>query len=179
MKKFLTLLIALGFLIISGNYALAEDNFSTERQGHFKNRKEKRQEHRKHFKKKRQEVKERLHLTEEQKTRARAIHEEARPKIKPIVEKIRAKKREIIEMKQSGATREEMHQKIREIKSLISEANEIREENIKKFESILDAQQKAEFEKIKAEVKEKREQMRSKMHERMNNRLHPEHMEME
>lgn len=67
-----------------------------------------------------------LNLTDEQKAQAKKIREEGKEKIKPLM---------------------------KEMKELREKIDEARKENMKEFENILTAEQKAQFEKIKAEKK--------------------------
>ncbi len=178
MKKFLMILATIIYVALVGNCAFAEEDFSPG--GGFKaKRQEMRQNFKEQTKQKRKELKNRLNLSEEQKAKAKAIREEARPRIQPIVEKMKAKKQEIMELRQSGATKEEVKNKADELKSLREQANEIRSENVKKFEAILDPQQKTDFQSFKSEIKQKRKQMRTKFKEKRKNRLKHQHMQMD
>lgn len=101
---------------------------------------------------------ERLKLTEEQKAQAKAIRMKGHEKIKPVMEQIKAKKQEADAVKMSristAAQEEKLEQIKKEMHALRQEARTIRHENMKEFESILTAEQKAEFEKIKQEGRE-------------------------
>ncbi len=145
MKRVIALLAA-GIVILSaGSYACAE--------GHD-------------FKQKRQQIKqelrERLNLTPEQQEQAKQIRENAKPEIAPVIEQIKQKKQEIKEMKQTDASSEELKEKREEIKSLRQKANAIRKENMQKFESILNPEQKTEFNRFKEEMKQKRKNYKGK-----------------
>lgn len=67
-----------------------------------------------------------LNLTAEQKAQAKQIREDGRAKIKPLMEQMRETRRQV---------------------------DAIRQENMQAFEKILTAEQKAQFEQIKAEKK--------------------------
>lgn len=75
---------------------------------------------------------ENLNLTEKQQAEVKAMREEAEMKLKPLKE---------------------------QAKELRMQMEEIRDENIKKFESILTPEQKAKLEKIKAEGKNYKKKM--------------------
>lgn len=179
MKKFLMMLTTIIYVFMAGNCAFAQNSPENHNSSGILNKKQKmHQKHKEKFKQKKQEIKNRLNLTEEQKAKAKVIHEEAKPKIKPIIEKMRKKIGEIQQLKQSGASREEIMKKVEEIKALKQEANQIRKKNVEKFESILTPEQKAEFEKIKSEIEQKREQMRNKLKEQREKRIQKHKMEM-
>lgn len=107
-------------------------------------------------KQKRPSIDDRLKLTEEQKKQAHEIRMKGHEQIKPVFEKIKAKKAEIIKIAQDQKLSDE--QKTKKINALEidilklkQEARKIRMENTKEFESILTADQKAEFNKMKEE----------------------------
>lgn len=104
-------------------------------------------------------IDERLKLTEEQKVEAKAIRMKGHEKMKPVFEKIKAKKQEAEAVKMSRIAVQAQEEKLavikNEIKTLKQEARKIREENTKEFEAILTPEQKIEFEKIKAEGRER------------------------
>ncbi len=167
MKKFLVLFTAVVIAFTTINCAFAWDDDDDGYQRGPKgprgaHRESFREKHKEEIKKHKEEIKRRLKLTEEQKVQAKAIRQQARPKIEPIIEQMHKQAENILEMKQSGASQEEIKSEIEKMKALGKQANEIREENIKKFEAILNEEQKAEFKKIKAEVKQKKGEFRSK-----------------
>ena len=162
MKKIVVLMAAVMFTSLVGNYVYAEDVSNEAR-----HKPKFHQKHMEHFKQKREELREKLNLTEEQKEKAKQLRMEARPAIKPIIEKLRQEKHELREMQKSGASKEELKTKIEKIKSLRQEANKIREKNMKKFEAILDSQQKAEFKKHKKEMEKNKEKFRQKRKEEL------------
>ena len=107
-------------------------------------------------KEKRPSIDERLNLTEEQKQKAHEIRMKGHEQIKPVFEKIKAKKEEIKEIAQNTKLSDE--QKTKKINALEidilkhkQEARKIRMQNTKEFESILTAEQKTEFNKMKEE----------------------------
>ena len=88
---------------------------------------------------KKAEFEERLKLTESQKAQLEKIKADEKKALKPYKEKIKKE-----------------HEKIR---SLMDEEREIRAESMEKFEATLSAEQKAELEKIKQEMKAEMEKM--------------------
>lgn len=105
---------------------------------------------------------ERLKLTEEQKKQAHDIRMKGHEKMKPVFEKMQAKRAEIKKVAESDISQDKKDKKIAELKKdmkqLKQEARKIRYENTKEFESILTPEQKAEFEKIKQEGRERAKQ---------------------
>jgi len=155
MKRVIALLTAGVIILSAASYACAEEkSFDAE----HKNVKER-------FKQNKEELRQRLNLTTEQQEKAKQIRENARPVIKPLFEQIHQKKQEIRELRQSGATREELQPKIDEIKSLRQKADALRKENMQKFEAILTPEQKAEFNKFKEEKKQKWQEHKGKRKE--------------
>ena len=112
----------------------------------------------------RQSLDDRLKLTEDQKKQAREIRMKGHEKIKPVFEKMKAKHEEIKAVKESSLSQEEKEKKItalkKDMRELKKQARDIRNENTKEFEAILTPEQKAEFEKIKQEAKERHMQMK-------------------
>lgn len=106
-----------------------------------------------------------LNLTEEQKAKLDANQKASREKMKPIFNKIKENKTRIEVVKASTTLTEgQKVQKImaikKENKELKKQANEIREADMKYFESILTPKQKKTFEKIKQSQMKKMDQMR-------------------
>lgn len=101
----------------------------------------------------------RLNLTKEQRQKAHDLRMQGHKKIKPTMEKMKTKKEEIKKIKSSNISEEKKQKQIEPLKNdlrkLKAEAKKIREENMKQFEAILTAEQKAEFEKIKQEGRRK------------------------
>ena len=93
----------------------------------------------KHHEKMAKKLAEDLNLTEEQQAKAKEMRQNAREKIKPLID-------------ERKAIREKM--------------DSIRKENMKAFEELLTPEQKATFEKIKAERKARHDKMMKKHHHR-------------
>lgn len=104
----------------------------------------------------------RLKLTEEQKQKAHDLRMQGHKKMKPVFEKMRAKKDEIKKVEASNLSQDKKDKKIEalknDIKNLKQEARKIRMENTKQFEALLTPEQKAEFEKVKQEGRERAKQ---------------------
>lgn len=113
---------------------------------------------------KRLDIDKELNLTAEQKAKLKAHQEESRAKLAPIREKRMKNKAKFEEVKNSKMTDSEKQAKYNELKAeakdLRKQANVIREEDRKFFESILDNTQKAKFEKIKAKQKKEMDKRR-------------------
>lgn len=113
---------------------------------------------------------ERLKLTEEQKQKAHEIRMDGHKKMKPVFEKMKAKKAEIKEVKNSNMSEEKKAKKIaslkKDLRKLKQEARKIQMENTKQFEAILTPEQKAEFEKIKQEGRERAKMRHMQKHAR-------------
>jgi Spy/CpxP family protein refolding chaperone len=75
--------------------------------------------------------------------------------MEPIIKDIRAKREQIRTISESNATEAEKSKKIEAIKANMKndrdKLHEIREANMKRFESLLDPTQKAELQKMKQE----------------------------
>jgi Spy/CpxP family protein refolding chaperone len=110
-----------------------------------------------------------LNLTEEQKATLKQNREESKKKMKPIMKKMSKKKYEIDKVMLSNASKLEKIEKIEKIKAemkvLKIQADQIRREDMKKFESVLTDEQKAKFEEIKKE-KKKEFEARKKCHQK-------------
>lgn len=104
-------------------------------------------------------IEERLNLTEEQKQKAHEIRMNGQEKMKHIFAKMQAKKQEIKQVADSNLSQAKKDKKIAQLKeelqTIKNEAKTIRTENRKEFEAILTTEQKAEFEKIKQEGKDR------------------------
>lgn len=106
-----------------------------------------------------------LKLTDEQKSKLDANQKASREKIKPIFNKLKENKVKIDVIKASSTLSEDQKvQKImaikKENKELKKQANEIREADMRYFESILTDKQKKTFEKMKQDQMKKMEQAR-------------------
>lgn len=110
---------------------------------------------------------EELKLTEEQKKQAHDLRMQGHEKIKPVMEKTKAKYDELKAIMGSDLSIDEKNQKInaleKELLALKQEARKIRTENMKDFEAILTAEQKAEFERVKKEAAERHKKHMEKM----------------
>ncbi len=124
--------------------------------------------HKKMNKPARSNLDERLKLTDEQKKQAHDIRMKGHEKMKPVFEKMMAKRAEIKKVAESDLAQDKKDKKIAELKKdmkqLKQEARKIRIENTKEFEAILTPEQKAEFEKIKQEGRERAKQHHMKKH---------------
>jgi len=106
-----------------------------------------------------------LKLTDEQKTKLDENRNASREKMKPIFEQMQKNKTKIQVIQSSTKLTDE--QKVeqitavkKEMKELRKQANEIRQEDMKFFESQLTAKQKKTFEKIKQNQKKQMEKAR-------------------
>lgn len=110
-----------------------------------------------------------LNLTDDQKAMLKENQKISREKLIPIKDKQDLNRLKFEEVKKSDMTAEEKHAKFKELKAeardLRRQANVIREDDRKYFESILTDKQKEKFEKIKAKQK-KEIKKRSKFEKR-------------
>ncbi len=114
---------------------------------------------------KKAEMEKRLKLTEEQKKQIEENKIKDREQLKPVMEQIKAKKQEIRDVIESTKLSDEEKTKktdalLKELKALKVQANTLRKENMKNFESVLTEKQKKEFEKIKQEQKKEMKKRR-------------------
>ncbi len=113
----------------------------------------------------------RLKLTDEQKLQAKQIREKGHEQMKPIFEQIQAKKAEARAVRMSKiapqAQEEQLAQIRKEIRDLKKQANEIRMNNMKEFESILTKKQLKELNKMKEEGRKNFEKTHKKQLLRM------------
>lgn len=103
---------------------------------------------------------EELSLTEAQKAQAKELRMKGHDKIKPVMEKMKAKHEQIRKIEEDTALTAEQKAKKTEalkadMKKLKGQAKTIRQENMKEFEALLTDEQKAKFEQIKQEGREK------------------------
>jgi Spy/CpxP family protein refolding chaperone len=98
---------------------------------------------------------ERLKLTDKQKEKAKKLHEKGRAEMEPVMTQMKAKYSELRALEQSNLSEDEKDKKIdqlkTEIKALDKQAKELRKKNSEDFEKILNKNQKAELDKMKAE----------------------------
>ena len=102
-----------------------------------------------------------LGLTEAQKVKAKELRIQGREKMKPIADQIKAKKQEAKMVKLSRISVEMQEEKLakidKELAVLEKQANEIRKQNMKAFESILTGKQKKILRNMKKEGRQKYE----------------------
>ena len=105
-----------------------------------------------------------LGLTEVQKLKVREQRKQGFEKIKPVMEQLKAKKQEAEMIRRSKLTVEEQEAKLavldKEIQELQKQANVIRKQNMKDFESILTSKQRKTLKQMKKEGRNKFEQGR-------------------
>lgn len=120
----------------------------------------------KEHQKRKSEMDARLKLTEEQKKTIEDNRLKDREKMKPVFDKIVAKRQKIDEINNSSLPQAEKDKQINaikcELKDLKTQANMLRDENMKNFESILTPCQKTEFEKMKQEHKNNMQHRKNK-----------------
>ena len=106
----------------------------------------------------------RLGLTEEQKQTLDRQRNEDLKEIKPVLEEMSAKRQEFENISNSNMPQIEKEAKLLKLKSdmrdLKAKADEKRSQNMKRFESVLTEEQKAEFKKIKEEGRQRHSQPR-------------------
>ena len=127
---------------------------------------------------KKAEFEKRLNLTEEQKKQIEENRKKDHEKIKPIFEQMKNKKIELRRIRRDNSiSHKDKDKKIKKLKSEIKvlneKADEYRQENMKKFESILTEEQKQEFAKIKEEQKKEMERRRLHFENRKNIGMKP------
>lgn len=124
------------------------------------------------FAAKRAEFEKRLELTDEQKAKIKANREKDRETMKPVFEQIRAKHEKFREIDAdkslSAEDKEKQKQELKkELKTLKTQADTLRKENMKNFESLLTNKQKKEFAKIKKEQKKEMEKRHKEFEEKL------------
>lgn len=103
-----------------------------------------------------------LNLTPEQEAKAKAMRESSRDKIKPLFDDLRSEKEKLTQMKQAGASQQELQKQLEKIHSLKLRIKEIHQNNLGEFEKILNNEQKTEFQKIKEQRKQMMQERREK-----------------
>lgn len=97
----------------------------------------------------------RLGLTEVQKLKARELRKTGHSKIEPVIKDIKAKKQEAELVRNSNLTNEAKEEKLtvidKELAVLHKQAQQIRKQNMKEFESILTRDQKKTLKNMKKE----------------------------
>ncbi len=111
---------------------------------------------------KRKQFEQRLNLSERQKEKIKEIHQKGLEEMKPVMMELSIKKEkfEIINSRKilTREQKEQMEQLKIEINELEKQAKEIRKKNSQEFEKILNKNQRAELEKMKAEGRARYEQ---------------------
>ena len=151
MKRFAIILCALTLFAGTVN-AATELNTNAQKTVPYKAKmEEQRKAHEKEFEQK-------LGLTDEQKTKAKELRQQGFEKIKPVMDELRSKKQEAAKIKNSDLTNDEKEQKLsildKEIQELHKKASDIRKQNMKDFESILDKNQRTILKDMKKEGRE-------------------------
>ena len=104
------------------------------------------------------EFEQKLGLSELQIKKARKLREEGFTKIKPVMDELHQKRQEALIIKNSDLSNEMKEEKLsvldREIQELHRKAAEIRKQNMKDFESILDKNQRNILNNMKKEGRE-------------------------
>lgn len=154
MKKTFSLLLLLSILTLSGTTVYAEKAEAPKADTVQKDEKVEKVE-RPTKEEMRKQFEQRLNLSDKQKEKAKAIHNQGREEMKPIMAQIQQKHKEIEMVKLSRMAEQMQQEKIAqltaEIHALEKQAHEIRKQNSKEFEKILNKKQKAELEVMKAE----------------------------
>lgn len=103
----------------------------------------------------RKQFEQRLDLTEKQKEKAKIIHKQGKEEIQPVLMQLQVKKQELEMVRLTKLSDKEQKERIdalnAEISGLEKQAKDIRKKNTQEFEKILNKNQKAELELMKAE----------------------------
>lgn len=134
MKKFSLILLCATALTYNVATVRAENNMPAPKTQQYEQHIE---NMKKHHEKMENKLADSLKLTDEQREKSKQLREESRKKIKPLME---------------------------QMKKIRKEIDAIREDNMKAFESILTPEQKAEFDKHKAERKAHYKKFNKKHH---------------
>lgn len=111
----------------------------------------------------RPKIKDVLNLTPEQAQKAKEMRERSKSKIMPIVESLKTERQKLRQLKESNASQEEIKAQKDKVIALRKQAQQIREQNMKEFETILTPDQKVKFAKFK---EERKVMMKNKFEER-------------
>ena len=107
----------------------------------------------------RKQFEQRLQLTDKQKEKAKKLHEKGRAEMEPVMNQIKTKHQQLQSVQQAGLTEEEKNKRVEQLKSelkdLDKQARDLRKKNSEDFEKILNKNQKAELNKMKAEGRAK------------------------
>lgn len=108
----------------------------------------------------------RMKLTDEQRENARLIREKGHEQMRPIMDGLKIKHEEIEAIRKSKLSSEAQEEQInhlrKEVQELNKQANDLRMENMKEFESILTKKQKKELKKMKKEGRKAFEKLHKK-----------------
>lgn len=111
---------------------------------------------------KRKQFEQRLNLSEKQKEKVREIHQKGLEEMKPVMMELSIKKEKLETLNSRKLLTREQKEQIEQLKIEISElekqAKEIRKKNSQEFEKILNKNQRAELELMKAEGRVRYEQ---------------------
>lgn len=133
------------------------------REQNFNNQNHKRPEFNKEeMEKKKADFEARLQLTDAQKAKAKEIREKSQKEMKPVMDAIKAKRDELKAAKTTGAAKEELQKIQSDLQVLDKKAHQLREDNMKQFEKILNSKQLKELEKMKEEGRKKFEEAHKK-----------------
>ena len=154
MKKLAIIVCVLTIFTGAAHSAVAIDNTEFNKKVILPN-KEKMDEQRKAHER---EFEQKLGLTDSQKTKARELRQQGFTKMKPVMDEIHLKRQEALKVKNSNLSNEEKEQKLtiidKDIRELHKQAAEIRKQNMKDFESILDKKQRTTLKNMKKEGRE-------------------------
>ncbi len=118
---------------------------------------------------KKAEFDKRLNLSSEQKDKMKAIHEASKAKIIPVFEKVKFEKAKLKQLKQSGASQQELQAQHAKVRTLREQIKTLRQEDFQQVQAILTADQQKEFNKMheehKKEFKKHRNEMKKKFSE--------------
>lgn len=145
MKKMLTILCSAAVLASVSNFAFAEGK---EFRGKNLTPEQKAQ-----MEQKRAEFDARLNLTPEQKEKMKDFHQESKAKIEPIFAQIKVEKAKMKQLKESGASENEINIQMKKIHKLREDMKAIRKANFEQIQTILTPEQQKEFNKMHEEHK--------------------------
>ena len=116
----------------------------------------------------RKQFEERLGLTKKQKEQAKKIHEQGLEKMKPVMMQLAMRRNELKSIGLSELNESERNIKKEELQKEITElekqAHDIRKKNSQEFEKILNKEQRATLEKMKAEGRQRFEKNHQAKH---------------
>lgn len=103
----------------------------------------------------RAEFDKRLNLSEEQKVKAKQLREQGQKQMKPVMDAMEAKRKELKASKAAKSNQEEIKKIQSDMKELDKKAHQLRMNNMKEFEAILNQNQLNELNKMKEEGRKK------------------------